>query len=229
MPRLLIAEDDPNLGALLVDNLRMAGYRVTLAADGVQARRVFAAEGADLCILDMMLPGKDGAKLAREIRELDPSAPFIFLTAKSTQMDKAEGFRAGADDYLTKPFDMGELLLRLNAILERTHGPRLLRDGAVRFGNCVLDPRERVLRIAGDRIDLTGKEARMLHILASHFGNTVARTELLERVWGKDDPYCSKSMDVYLTRLRKHLRADPTLALCTVHGCGYRLEEVGEE
>jgi DNA-binding response OmpR family regulator len=215
------------MGALLVENLRLAGYEVALATDGIEAKRLFAAYGADLCILDVMLPGRDGTALAQEIREIDPSAPFIFLTAKSTQMDKTEGFKAGCDDYITKPFDMGELLLRLNAILERTRGPRLLRDPLIAFGRCTLDPRERVLRVSDQRVDLTEKESRLLHVLVNHLDRTVTRAELLERVWGKDDPYHSKSMDVYLTRIRKHLRLDGTLTLQTVHGCGYRLSLAG--
>jgi two-component system, OmpR family, response regulator len=223
MPHLLVAEDDPNMGPLIVENLRLAGYDVVLATDGVEAKRLFAAQRADLCILDVMLPGRDGTQLAREIREIDPSAPFIFLTAKSTQMDKTEGFKAGCDDFITKPFDMGELLLRLNAILERTKGPRLLRDPLIAFGRSTLDPRERVLRVGDQRMDLTEKESRLLHVLVNHLDRTVTRTELLERVWGKDDPYHSKSMDVYLTRIRKYVRMDGTLALQTVHGCGYRL------
>jgi DNA-binding response OmpR family regulator len=223
MIRLLVAEDDRNLSCLLEENLRLAGYDVELAMDGVAARKIFGMNGADLCILDVMLPGKDGFALAREIREIDPGIPFIFLTAKSALEDKSEGFRTGCDDYLTKPFDMEELLLRLNAILERTRGPRLFRDPDICFGDSLFDPRERVLRVAGTNIDLTAKESLLLHILVNHLGRTVTRSEILTRVWGKDDPYHSKSLDVYLTRLRKYLGMDPKISLVTVHGCGYRL------
>ena len=223
MTRLLIAEDDPNLARLLGENLRLAGYQVEVMLDGTSARRAFSTKGADLCILDVMLPGKDGFTLAREIREIDPAIPFIFLTAKGTQADKTEGFKAGCDDYLTKPFNMEELLLRLNAILERTQGPRLFREPEIRFGGSVFDPRERVLDVCGHTVDLTSKESLLIHILVNHFGRTVTRTELLTRVWGKDDPYHSRSMDVYISRIRKHLQNDPSISLVTLHGCGYRL------
>lgn len=221
--RVLIAEDDPNMGSLLEENLRMAGYETLLAVDGADARRLFASEAIDLCILDVMMPKKDGFQVAREIRELDPTAAFIFLTAKNTLMDKTQGFNAGCDDYVTKPFEVHELLLRINAIMERTAGPRLHRPPLVQLGRLTLDLRSRSLMLGKQRVELTEKEVRILQILGSHPNEVVTRTELLERVWGKDDPFHSKSLDVYLTRIRKHLRFDPGVVLHNVHGRGYRL------
>lgn len=223
MARLLIAEDDSHLGALLAEGLRLAGYTAELAMDGHHAKRLFVQQPFDLCVLDVMLPKKDGLQLASEIREHDPSAAFIFLTARNTMADKLAGFSVGCDDYMTKPFEMDELLLRINAILERTKGPRLHKDPLVHFGRSTLNLRERTLMIAKDRIELTDKEVRLLHVLALHLGQTVTRAEVLTRVWGKDDPYHSKSMDVYLTRIRKYLRVDGTIDLQNVHGHGYRL------
>jgi DNA-binding response OmpR family regulator len=211
------------MGALLLENLRAAGYEVVLTADGADARRLFATTHFDLCILDVMLPTKDGFQLAQEIRELDPQAVFMFLTARNTLHDKSTGFKAGCDDYITKPFELEELHLRINAILERTHGPRLLRDPVLRFGAFSLDLRERSLTIGRKRSVLTEKEARLLHVLVLHLDTTITRSELLNRVWGKDDPYHGKSMDVYLTRIRKYLRNDPGIALQNIHGHGYRL------
>jgi two-component system, OmpR family, response regulator len=225
MTRLLIAEDDINLGALLAENLRMAGYATELATDGHEAKQLFAQQSFDLCVLDVMLPRKDGFQLALEVREKDPSAAFIFLTAKNTLMDKRAGFKAGCDDYMTKPFEMDELLLRINAILERTSGPRLHMDPLVHFGRSTLNLREHTLLIGTERVELTDKEVRLVHVLALHLGRTVTRAELLTRVWGKDDPYHSKSMDVYLTRIRKYLRLDGSVVLQNVHGHGYRLIE----
>ena len=211
------------MGRLLVDNLRVSGHEPVLVIDGVEAKRVFAQNSFDLCILDVMMPKKDGLQLAEELRSIDPRAVFIFLTAKNTLQDKKAGFKRGCDDYLTKPFDFEELLLRIRAVLERTMGPQLEYTPHLRFAGFVLDLRERSLILGDSRIDLTEKETRILQVLAAHPGRTVTRTELLERVWGKVDPYHSKSMDVYLTRIRKYLRADASVGLNNVHGHGYRL------
>lgn len=226
MAKILIAEDDPNMGRLLVENLRLSGYEPTLVADGSEAKRLFALSAFDLCILDVMMPRKDGFQLATELRAIDPRAAFIFLSAKNTQRDKKEGFQRGCDDYMTKPFDFEELLLRVNAVLDRTMGPRVEKEAVLQFGGFSLDLRERALSFKGKRSLLTEKESRLLQILALNIGRTVTRTELLTRVWGKDDPYHSKSMDVYLTRIRKHLRSDERVVLHNVHGRGYRLEAV---
>lgn len=222
--RLLVVQSDERTGTFLADRLRSVGYDVLVASDGLEARQLFAMERIDLSILDVALPKKDGLRLAREMREQDPAAPFVFLTACGTMSSKKEGFRVGADDYITKPFEFDELLMRINAILERTQGPRLHRAGTIRFGCFSLDPRSRSLQNGDHLIELTEKELRLLHLLVNHVGEVVTRTELLEHAWGKDDPYHSKSMDVYLTRIRKYLRADPGVVLHNIHGRGYRLE-----
>jgi len=224
MARLLLAEDDQNMGRLLVENLRLSGHDAVLAADGAEAKRLYVQGAFDLCVLDVMMPIKDGFQVAQELREIDPRAAFIFLTARGTLMDKKEGFERGCDDYITKPFEFEELLLRIRAILERTIGPRLEREPQIRFGDLVLDLRERTLIFREGSIQLTEKEVRLLQILASNMSSTVTRAELLIKVWGKDDPYHSKSMDVYLTRIRKYLRKDARIDLHNVHGRGYRLE-----
>lgn len=224
MTKLLVAEDDPAMGELLIENLRRSNYDPVLAVDGQEAKLQFASGAFALCILDVMLPKKDGFQLAREFREMDPKAVFMFLTAKNTLLDKKEGFMIGCDDYLTKPFEIDELLLRINAILERTRGPRLHKEPILRFGRLTLDLREHTLCTKTERVGLTEKEVRLLQILVDHAGQTVTHVELLQRVWGKADPYHTKSMGVYLTHIRRYLRMDPGITLVNVHGHGYRLD-----
>jgi DNA-binding response OmpR family regulator len=222
--RLLIAEDDPNMGRLLEANLRAAGYAAHLALDGLAAKALFNNAAFDLCLLDIMLPRKDGFELAREIREARPDVPIIFLTARAQNPDKLKGFRIGCDDYVTKPFELDELLCRIKAVLDRTMGPRHYVQQPLVFGDCVLNVFERRLTIRGTAIPLTEKEALVLHLLATNMERTVTRTFILRQVWGSDDPYHSKSLDVYLTRIRKYLRLDDRITLTNMRGHGYCLE-----
>lgn len=212
------------MSAMLVANLTAAGYSTRTAMNGGAGLRAYQLEPADLCLLDVMLPEKDGFELAEAIRNHDPEASFIFLTARNTIVDKRRGFMLGCDDYLTKPFDLEELLLRVNAVLDRRKGGRSAPGRTIHVGRATLEMKGRVFRTPSKEVVLTEKELRVLHILASNLDSTVTRSELLVKVWGRDDPYHSKSMDVYLTRIRKYLKADSGLELANVYGHGYKLQ-----
>jgi DNA-binding response OmpR family regulator len=229
--RLLLCEDDPNLGSLLAQYLGAKGYEVELRPDGRQGLEAYRKGGFDLLILDVMMPVKDGFTLAREIRAGDESTPIIFLTAKSMKQDTILGFQSGADDYLTKPFSMEELLLRVSAVLKRAKGTTGIKE-VVRehlLGRFVFDTRKQVLRLdGGEERRLTTKESELLRLLCEHRNGLLPRAEALKQVWGDDSYFNGRSMDVYIAKLRKYLKADPTVEVLNVHGKGFRLVARGE-
>lgn len=228
-PSVLVAEDDLNLGQLLSEYLQMKGFAATLYRDGDAAWEGYRLLHPDLCILDVMMPRQDGFTLARRIRAVDPDTPFIFLTAKNLLEDRLEGLGLGADDYLTKPFSMQELLLRIQAILRRTR-PGALRattpETTLQIGRLTFQPATRTLRRDGETITLTNKEAQLLHLLARHLNETLPRSLALTQIWGEDTYYNARSMDVYITKLRKILKRDAGLKILTVHGEGFKLMDV---
>lgn len=224
--RILLAEDDPNLGKLLCDYLEMKGYAVTLATNGKEAFDLFSKKDYDLCILDVMMPVKDGITLAREIRAINATLPVVFLTAKSMKEDTLEGFKAGADDYITKPFSMEELLMRIAAILRRTHPAALSETAPETFdiGNYRFDRRRQLLVFQNKREQkLTTREADLLKLLCLNRNNVLDRNYALKAIWKDDNYFNSRSMDVYIAKLRKHLKDDPAIEIVNVHGKGFRL------
>lgn len=221
---ILIVEDEPHMAELLRSRFQGEGFVVHQAADGLEALQRFTAVRPDLCILDVMLPKMDGFQVARELRRIAPFAAFIFLTARDTLPDKQAGFQSGCDDYLTKPFLFEELLLRVNAVLYRTQGPKQHASASLVFPTFTLQVRERKLAMPGRTITLTAKENRILYILLSNAGRMVERRFLVEQVWGTMTDYHSRSLDVYLTRLRKHVQLVPGVTLSNVYGKGFLLD-----
>ncbi len=224
--RLLVVEDDPNLGELLSGYLRAKGFEVDLRTDGEQGMRAYEGSKFDLLILDVMMPVKDGFTLAKEIRQNDQTTPIIFLTAKSMKQDTIRGFEAGGDDYLTKPFSMEELLMRVSAVLRRTQGakPRVEEPDRYTMGEkTYFEPRRQLLTTPlGDR-KLTTKESELLRLLCAHQNEVLERSHALQQVWGNDSYFSGRSMDVYIAKLRKYLRDDPEVEIINVHGKGFRL------
>ncbi|CAA9262983.1 MAG: Transcriptional regulatory protein rprY [uncultured Cytophagales bacterium] len=223
--RILLVEDDPNLGQILKEYLDLKGYQATLARDGEQGFQSFRQQPYDLCIFDVMLPKKDGFSLAREVRAADKQVPIIFLTAKSMKEDTLEGFRAGADDYLTKPFSMEELLLRMKAILRRTlPAPGQEREAPVYVvGSFTFDYEQQLLRHGDKSVKLTSKESELLKLLCVNLNQTLERSLALKLIWRDDSYFNARSMDVYITKLRKYLKDDPNVEIVNVHGTGYKL------
>jgi two-component system, OmpR family, response regulator len=223
--KLLLVEDDPNLGNLLAEYLRAKGYSVDLRTDGQQGWLAYAKGSYDLLVLDVMMPVKDGFTLAREIREKDPATPIVFLTAKSMKQDTIAGFQNGADDYLTKPFSMEELILRVNAVLRRSKGlqPKAEEPDHYTIGTSVFEPRKQVLRTPAGERKLTTKESELLRLLCTYRNDVLERSHALKEVWGNDSYFSGRSMDVYIAKLRKYLREDPALEIINVHGKGFRL------
>lgn len=223
---VLIIEDDENLAYLLRENLEAKGFHVTIAADGRSGLRIFNREVFQLCILDVMLPVKDGFTLAKEMRELK-DVPIIFLTSRSMEIDKIKGFECGCDDYITKPFSVMELLLRVNAVLKRTNAIDTKKENDVfPLGSYTFKFGERKL-IASDNTEknLSTKEAELLRIFCEKKNELIHRQYLMNKVWGSDDYFIAKSMDVFITRLRKLLKNDVTVEIQNVYGTGFRLRE----
>ena len=228
MTRILLVEDEPNFGAVLRDYLGMNGFAVTWVRDGLAGLGAFRQGGHQLCILDVMMPKMDGFSLAGEIRRHDARIPLIFLTARSMKEDVHKGFRAGADDYLTKPFDSEELLLRIHAILKRTASagaaageddfPEEFEIGAFRFQH-----RFHTLSFGTQAMRLSPKEADLLRLLCLHQNELLSREETLLRLWGDDSYFNARSMDVFISKLRKRFQDDPTIRIENVHGKGFRL------
>ncbi|MCK9324389.1 MAG: response regulator transcription factor [Bacteroidales bacterium] len=219
--RILLVEDDVNLGSLLREYLIAKGFDAQLEADGEKGLRAFKKEAFDLCILDIMLPIKDGYTLAREIRILNPEVPIIFLTAKSAKKDVLDGFHAGADDYLTKPFSMEELLMRIEAVLRRT--ARSTENDTFSLGHFLFDSNKQLLIHSEKTINLTTKESDLLKLLCQHTNQVLERNYALKSIWKDDNYFNARSMDVYITKIRKHLADDPSIQIINVHGKGYKL------
>jgi len=224
-PKILLVEDETNLGTLLKDYLNVKGFETVLCTDGQQGFDTFAKQKFDLCILDIMLPVKDGFTLAKEIRQADKHIPIIFLTAKSLPDDKIEGFRSGADDYLTKPFNMEELLFRIKAILKRASTVPGVNDEEGNFiiGDYTFDATKQLLKHGSEERKLTSKESELLRLLCLNMNKTMDRNFALKTIWHDDSYFNARSMDVYITKLRKYLKADPRIEILNVHGKGFKL------
>jgi DNA-binding response OmpR family regulator len=223
--KILLAEDDKNLGNLLREYLEAKGHTVRLATNGKEAYDFFSKEKFDLCLLDVMMPVKDGFTLAREIRSSDNNIPIVFLTAKSMKEDTIEGFTAGADDYITKPFSMEELLLRITAILRRVKNQTLKQSEQNEFkiGKYKFNSTDRKLEIKGKIVELTTKESDLLKLLCLNSNDVLDRNFALRSVWHNDSYFSARSMDVYIAKLRKYLKEDPKVEILNIHGRGFKL------
>jgi two-component system, OmpR family, response regulator VicR len=222
--RLLVVEDDPNLGDILKEYLEMKGYEPTLCRDGEEGWNKFKKDKFDLCLLDIMMPKKDGFTLAKEIKKVQENLPILFLTAKNQKDDIIEGLKIGADDYLTKPFSMEELLLRVNAILRRTQKNEEKSSLKLySFGDFVLHYDEQIIEGPSGKTKLTSKENELIRLLASELNKLVNRSHALKQIWGDDSYFNARSMDVYLSKIRKILKDDPKVQIITVHGEGFKM------
>ncbi len=222
--RILLAEDDQNLGSLLKEYLQAKSYEVDLLPDGEKAFRSFQKSFYDICILDVMMPLKDGFSVAADIRTINKDIPIIFLTAKSMKEDVLEGFKLGADDYITKPFSMEELLFRIEAILRRTK-PDFRQSNQVvyKLGNYTFDFQKQILQNEENTHKLTTKESELLKMLCDNANNILERNYALKTIWFDDSYFNARSMDVYITKLRKYLKDEPSVEILNVHGKGFKL------
>jgi DNA-binding response OmpR family regulator len=224
--KVLLAEDDENLGILLKEYLRVKEYDTDLYSDGDAAFKGFRDSGGiyDICILDVMMPVKDGFILAQEIRQMSPDIPIIFLTAKSMKEDVVKGFASGGDDYITKPFNIEEVILRIEAILRRTISNEQ-SQGTFNIGDYVFNPVKQTLVYAVDGTEqkLTAKEAELLRYLCVNRNNVLDRNFALRTVWNDDTYFNARSMDVYITKLRKFLKDDPSVQIINIRGKGFKL------
>ena len=224
--KILLAEDDKNLGILLKEYLSAKGFNTDLVGDGEKAYKNFTKNQYHICILDVMMPFKDGFTVAKEIRMINSDIPIIFLTAKSLKEDVYEGFNIGADDYITKPFSMEELLLRIEAILRRTNVKQInIEDKVIKLGKFNFDTRKQLLEIDNQIIKLTTKESELLKVFCKNKNKVLDRNLALKAVWVDDSYYNARSMDVYITKLRKKLTADSNIEILNIHGKGFKLIE----
>lgn len=223
--KVLLVEDDNNLGNLLREYLDAKGYETRLAVNGKEGFEMFNKGRFDICLLDVMMPVKDGITLAKEIRASDKNIPIVFLTAKSMKEDTIEGFHAGADDYITKPFSMEELLLRMKAILRRAKAPGLkdAEQNEFTIGKYRFNYNQQVLDAGGMQHKLTTKEADLLKLLCLHSNDVLDRNFALNAIWKDDNYFNSRSMDVYIAKLRKYLKDDPKVEILNIHGKGFKL------
>ena len=223
--KILLAEDDINLGSLLTQYLNAKGFNTDLYDDGVKAYEGFTLNKYDLCIFDVMMPKKDGFTLAKEIREINDAIPIIFLTAKTLKEDILEGFKIGADDYMTKPFVMDELLFRIEAIMRRINknGDSSSVKDTYKLGIYEFDVNKQMLNVEGKNFKLTTKESELLALLCANRNSILERNKALQAIWKDDNYFNARSMDVYITKLRKHLNKDDSIEILNVHGKGYKL------
>ena len=226
---ILLCEDDENLGMLLREYLNAKGYAAELYPDGEAGYKAFLTNKYDMCVLDVMMPKKDGFTLAQEIRQTNADIPIVFLTAKTLKEDVLEGFKIGADDYLTKPFSMEELTFRIEAIMRRIHGKRVKESSVYKLGRFTFDTQKQQLTIDGNVKKLTTKESELLALLCAHANEILQRDFALKTIWIDDNYFNARSMDVYITKLRKHLKEDDTLEIINIHGKGYKLIVPGVE
>jgi DNA-binding response OmpR family regulator len=226
-PRILLVEDDPNLSLVLQDYLEMMNYDIVLRNNGRLGLEAFRSQEFDLCLLDIMMPEMDGLTLAEEIRKSNDEIPVIFLTAKSLKEDRIKGFRSGCDDYITKPFSTEELSLRIQAILKRCMYQNLTGNGELTdftVGEFTFDAKNMVLKYGSQEKSLTRKENALLKLLCENQGQLLTRETALKSVWGDDDYFIGRSMDVFIAKLRKYLKDDPRISITNVHGTGFKLE-----
>jgi DNA-binding response OmpR family regulator len=223
-PKILLVEDDPTLGYVIKDGLVHKGYDVTLCKDGEQGQTIFQQELFDLCIFDVMMPKKDGFALAKEIRDRNTQVPILFVTAKAMLEDKMEGFRAGGDDYIQKPFSMEELVMRIEVFLRRSKNNGHEEHVTFELGGFKFDSKNfKLNHSAGEKV-LTPKEAEVLKLLCIHQDRVLKREEILTTVWGDDDYFMGRSLDVFISKLRKYLKEDPSVEIVNYHGVGFKLE-----
>jgi two-component system OmpR family response regulator len=224
--RILIAEDDDNMRFMLQDNLEMAGYRVCAVGDGQTCLSVFLKEEFDLCLLDVMMPRKDGFTLAGDIRKINKDIPIVFLTAKLLKEDRIQGFRIGADDYVTKPFSIEELLLRIEAILKRVYQTPTRADGASTYqlAGSSFNFHDQTVSSSSGTITLTSKEAKLLRLFCIHRNQVIERDLIQKAIWEDEGYFVGRSMDVFISRLRKMFRNESNISFQTVHGIGYKLQ-----
>ena len=222
--KIFFCEDDENLGMLLREYLQAKGYVTDLFSDGEAGYKGFTKGKYDLCVLDVMMPKKDGFTLAQEIRSINPDIPVIFLTAKTMKEDILEGFKIGADDYLTKPFSMEELLLRIEAVLRRSTGLKPEDEQEIfKIGKLTFNSKKQTLFDGEEEQKLTTKESELLRLLCLNVNKVLERNYALKNIWADDNYFNARSMDVYITKLRKHLKKDPSVEIINVHGKGYKL------
>jgi DNA-binding response OmpR family regulator len=228
MKKILLAEDDPNLGMLLQDYLQLKGkFEVVLCQDGEEALKAFTKEPFDVCIFDVMMPKKDGFTLGKEVRKISPNIPIIFATAKAMIEDKSEAYNLGGDDYITKPFRIEELLLRINALLKRVAGsdkPEATEQPSkFDIGNYHFDYTAQLISHGSGQQKVSTKEAELLRLLCLKKNEVLTREEALISIWHDDNYFNGRSMDVFLSKLRKYLKEDPKVEIINVHGKGYKL------
>lgn len=221
--KILLCEDDENLGVILKEFLQAKGYTVDLCEDGEKGYKAFLQNQYDLCVLDVMMPKKDGFTLAQDIRNVNSQMPIIFLTAKALKDDILEGLKIGADDYITKPFSMEELVLRIGAIMRRVSGKKDREVTVYQIGKFTFDKQKQVLLTNTKTIKLTTKESELLALLCQNMNEVLERNYALKTIWVDDNYFNARSMDVYITKLRKLLKDDPDIEIINIHGKGYKL------
>jgi DNA-binding response OmpR family regulator len=225
-PKILLAEDDTNLGMVLKNYLELNDYEVELCRDGILALAAFRRDKFDICLLDIMMPNMDGFKLAEEIRDVDPDIPLFFLSAKTMKEDIIQGYKLGADDYISKPFDSELLLLKIKAILKRNQELNSKEEEQFEFkiGQYAFNSRLRTLTKGSEATHtLSPKENELLHMLCEHKNDLLPREVALKKIWGSDTYFNGRSMDVYIAKLRKYLKDDPNIEIVNIHGNGFRL------
>ncbi len=225
--RILFVEDDANLSMILQDYLEMVGFNVDPAQDGEVGYSLFKKNEYDLVLLDVMMPKKDGFTLAKEIRAKRHNVPILFLTARNLKEDRIQGFQYGCDDYITKPFSTEELNLRIKAILRRCAAAKMMDvkiDEEFKIGKFTFDCKNLLLKSEGEEKKLTKKESELLKLLCINKNALLPREEALEKIWGENDYFIGRSMDVFITKLRKYLSTDPDVRIINVHGIGFKLE-----
>jgi len=223
--RILLVEDDYNLGFVIQDKLKDEGFEVHLCTDGVEGLKKFNEMDFQMCIFDVMMPKKDGFTLARDIRKVNKNVPILFLTAKNQTEDRIEGFKAGGDDYLTKPFSTEEFMLRVKAILKRVNLVEEQEEPkSFTIGTMTYDTENFILKYkSGETQKLTKKEAKILTLLVQHLNKVLPRDIVLNAVWGQDDYFVGRSLDVFITKLRKYLKEDESVSIANIHGVGFKL------
>lgn len=221
--RILLCEDDENLGMLLREYLQAKNFETELCPDGVAGYKAFLKGSFDLCVLDVMMRKKDGFSLAKDIRQNNSDIPIIFLTAKTLKEDVLDGFKIGADDYITKPFSMEELVFRIEAILRRVKGKKNRDRTTYKIGSFTFDTQKQILARGEKQTKLTTKESELLSLLCAHANEILQRDFALKTIWIDDNYFNARSMDVYITKLRKHLKEDESVEIINIHGKGYKL------